>query len=90
MDFQNLTETKTDSQEIFNGVVVHLYKDTVTLPNGKSATREVIRHIGAVGVIPITDDGKVIVEQQFQGFLQNIYIHYSGKMICRIKFQGSA
>ena len=36
------------------------------LPNGKPATREVIRHVGAVGVIPITDDGKVIIEKQFR------------------------
>ena len=65
-DFKNLTERKTDSQEIFDGVILHLFKDTVQLPNGKSATREVIRHVGAVGVIPITDDGKVIVERQFR------------------------
>jgi len=66
MDFQNLVEVKTDSQEIFNGAILHLFKDTVALPNGKSATREVIRHVGAVGVIPITDDGKVIIEKQFR------------------------
>jgi len=66
MDFQNLVEVKTDSQEIFNGVILHLFKETVELPNGKSATREVIRHVGAVGVIPMTDDGKVIIEKQFR------------------------
>ena len=65
-DFENLTEVKTDSQEIFDGVVVHLYKDTVSLPNGHPAVREVIRHVGAVGVIPLTDDGKVIIERQFR------------------------
>ena len=66
MEFQNLNEVQTGSQEIFDGVVVHLYKDTVQLPNGKPAIREVIRHVGAVGVIPITEDGKVIVERQFR------------------------
>ena len=66
MDFQNLVETKTGTQEIYDGVIVHLFKDTVELPNGKPATREVIRHVGAVGVIPITDDGKVIIEKQFR------------------------
>lgn len=65
-DFKNLTEVKTDSQEIFDGVILHLFKDTVELPNGNPAIREVIRHIGAVGVIPVTDDGKVIVERQFR------------------------
>lgn len=65
-NFDNLVEVKTGSEEIFNGVILHLYKDTVCLPNGKSATREVIRHVGAVGVVPLTDDGKVIIERQFR------------------------
>ena len=65
-DFENLTEIKTGSQEIFDGVILHLYKDTVQLPNGKPAIREVIRHVGAVGVIPVTEDGKVLVERQFR------------------------
>ena len=65
-NFENLTEVKTDSQEIFDGVILHVFKDTVQLPNGKPATREVIRHVGAVGVIPITEDGNVIVERQFR------------------------
>ena len=65
-NFENLVEVQTTSEEIFDGIVVHLFKDTVTLPNGKPATREVIRHIGAVGIVPVTDDGKVIMERQFR------------------------
>lgn len=65
-DFKNLAETKTGSEEIFDGVILHVFKDTVALPNGNPATREVIRHVGAVGVIPVTDDGKVIIERQFR------------------------
>ena len=65
-EFENLREEPLRSQEIFDGVVVHLFKDTVTLPNGHTAIREVIRHIGAVAVVPVTDDGKVIVERQFR------------------------
>ena len=65
-DFQNLTEVQTASQEIFDGVILHVFKDSVQLPNGNPATREVIRHVGAVGVIPVTDDGRVIIERQFR------------------------
>ena len=65
-EFQNLNEVMVASEEIFDGHVVHLYKDTVELPNGKYATREVVRHVGAVAVVPLTDDGKVIVERQFR------------------------
>ena len=71
-DFRNLTEVQTGSEEIFDGVILHLFKDTVTLPNGKAATREVIRHVGAVGVIPITEDGKVLIERQFRYPLNRI------------------
>ena len=65
-DFKNLTEVQTSSEEIFDGVILHVFKDTIQLPNGNPATREVIRHVGAVGVIPMTDDGKVIIERQFR------------------------
>ena len=64
--FENLTEVQTGSEEIFDGVILHVYKDTVVLPNGSPALREVIRHVGAVGIVPLTDDGKVIVERQFR------------------------
>lgn len=66
MDFKNLREIKKESEEIFDGQVLHVFKDTIELPNGKPATREVIRHVGAVGIVPMTDDGKVIIERQFR------------------------
>ena len=62
----NLIETMTSSELIFDGRVVHLYRDTVTLPDGASAIREIVRHIGAVCVVPITDDGEVILERQYR------------------------
>ena len=65
-DFANLIETTIASKEIFDGQVVHLYKDDISLPNGKPATREVIRHVGAVAIVPMTEDGKVIIERQFR------------------------
>lgn len=65
-DFMNLEEKMVASEEIFDGHVVHLFKDTVELPNGNHATRETVRHIGAVAVVPLTDDGKVIIERQFR------------------------
>ena len=65
-DFKNLTETKTASEEIFNGRILHLYRDTVTLPNGHSTTRETIRHVGAVAVVALNDANEVIVERQYR------------------------
>jgi len=66
MEDKNLKETFVSSEKIFDGFILHVNKDNITLPNGNPATREVIRHIGAVAVVPITDDGKVIMERQFR------------------------
>lgn len=66
MDDKNLRETQVSSELVFDGYILHVRKDEITLPNGNPATREVIRHIGAVGVVPVTDDGKVIMERQFR------------------------
>ena len=63
---KRLEEVKIASKEIFDGHILHVYKDTVELPNGKEASRELIRHIGAVAAVPLTDDGNVIVERQFR------------------------
>jgi len=61
-----LREEQVSSEEIFDGVILHVIKDTVKLSNGDVSTREVIRHIGAVCVIPVTDDNEVIVERQYR------------------------
>ncbi|MBR2876880.1 MAG: NUDIX hydrolase [Clostridia bacterium] len=61
-----LTEKKINSTEIFDGVAIHLYKDEVLLPNGKEGIREIIRHPGAVCVLPVTDTGDVIFVNQFR------------------------
>ena len=63
MDF---TEKKIISQEIFKGRVVHLFRDTVELPNGHLTTREVARHPGAVLVVPLTEDDEVVMVRQYR------------------------
>ena len=45
---------------------MNLHRDTVRLPNGKEGVREVIRHVGAVCVIPVFENGDVLVERQFR------------------------
>ena len=65
-EFERLREITKEQREIFDGRILHVYDDVVTLPNGGESTREIIRHIGAVCVIPVTDDGKVIVERQYR------------------------
>ena len=62
----DLIERQLDSKLIFDGRILHVYDDAVSLPNGHTASRELIRHVGAVCVLPLTDDGNVIVERQYR------------------------
>lgn len=60
-------EEKTLSTEtIFDGVLVHLEREEVLLPNGKTSIREIIRHPGAVAMIPFTKEGKMVLVRQFR------------------------
>ena len=63
---QDLIEEMVSSEEIYSGKIVRLYRDTVRLPNGRQAIREVMRHAGAAAVVPLTDDGNVILVRQYR------------------------
>lgn len=62
----NLVEKLIKSDEVYHGKLLHVYNDTVKLPNGKTATREWIRHPGAAAVIPILDDGRIVLVKQYR------------------------
>ena len=64
--YEHLKETQTASEEIYDGAVVHLYRDTVRLPDGNSGVREYVRHIGAAAVLPITREGDALLVRQFR------------------------
>ncbi len=76
-----LEETKLSSEEIFDGVAIHLYRDEILLPNGNKGVREVIRHPGAVCVLPITENGDVIFVNQFRYALNKVTLEVpAGKL----------
>jgi len=62
----DLTEKQLLSEPIYDGKVVHLYKDSVRLPNGNTAIREVIRHQGAVCVVALDNEYNIYVVKQFR------------------------
>ena len=64
--YGKLSEKKIARKDIYEGVIAHLVVDKVLLPNGNTSTREVILHNGAVCVVPITDEGEIIMERQFR------------------------
>lgn len=61
-----LEEKTLSSAPIFDGKVLHVRLDEVSLPNGELATREYCHHNGAVCVIPLTDEGEVICVRQYR------------------------
>ena len=65
-DTIDLRERMISSREIFDGKILHVFEDTVRLPNGLTATREYLRHVGAVCVVPLLEDGSVLIERQFR------------------------
>ena len=64
--YEKLKETRVSREEIFKGHIVHLVRDSITLPNGAPSMREVCLHNGAVCVVPLTDAGEIIMERQFR------------------------
>jgi len=62
----NLEEKTVTTNCAFAGEMLHLYKDVVELPGGGSSTREYVRHVGAVAIVPVTEDGCVIMETQYR------------------------
>lgn len=64
--YENLEEKMLSRREIYDGKVLHVVCDDILLPNGEKATREFCLHVGAVCVIPVTDDGMVLMERQFR------------------------
>ncbi|NLW40225.1 MAG: NUDIX hydrolase [Tissierellia bacterium] len=60
-------EEKTmKSERIYEGKIVNLRIDTVELPDKKYSKREIVEHPGAVGIIPITEDGSIILVEQYR------------------------
>ncbi len=59
-------ETSISSELHYEGKILRVFCDTVTLPNGALSTREYNRHVGAVCVLPLTAEGEVICVCQYR------------------------
>jgi ADP-ribose pyrophosphatase len=78
---QDLTETPLDGEQVFDGRLLKVYRDRVRLPDGATAVREYIRHPGAVAIVALFDDGRVLLERQFRYPLRRTFIEIpAGKL----------
>lgn len=74
-------EKTLQSNYLYRGRIVNLRIDRVELPNGKESEREVIEHAGAVGIVPVTSDNKIILVKQFRKALDQEIIEIpAGKL----------
>lgn len=76
-----LAEQTLDSRLAFEGVFLRLFVDHVRAADGHEATREYLRHPGAVMMIPLLDDGQVVLERQFRYPLARNFVEFpAGKI----------
>ncbi|UQZ46560.1 ADP-ribose pyrophosphatase [Bacillus sp. PK3-037] len=78
---KHLEEKTIAKEQIFSGKVIDLYVEDVELPNGKTSKREIVKHPGAVAVLAVTDEGKIIMVKQFRKPLERTIIEIpAGKL----------
>jgi ADP-ribose pyrophosphatase len=76
-----LTETRIDSEPVFDGKLLHVRRDRVRLPDGGEATREYVVHPGAVMIVPRVADGRYLMVRQFRYPLARVFLEFpAGKI----------
>ena len=75
-DHPHLVETTLASQEILKGHFLQVMRDSVKLPDGSLATREYVVHSGAVMVVALLDDGRLLLERQFRYPMQAVMLEF--------------
>lgn len=79
----DLIETRIDGRTVYSGSFFRIEKDQARLPDGTSAFREFMRHPGAAAVIPLFEDGTVLVERQFRYPMGRVFIELPAGKIDR-------
>lgn len=81
MKDRHLIEKKIAGEEILKGRFLHAFRDTVRLPDGNTATREYVVHPGAVMMIPLLEDGTLVMERQYRYPMGRVMIEFpAGKL----------
>ena len=63
---QHLREERITGEDIYDGIFLKMKRDTVSLPDGQQAVREYLTHPGAVAIVALLDDGRVLLERQYR------------------------
>ena len=80
-DDAHLAETFVSGEDVFKGRLLHVVRDTITLPNGRAGIREYIRHPGAACIVAEFEDGKLLLERQYRYPMRKVMIEFpAGKL----------
>jgi ADP-ribose pyrophosphatase len=63
---KDLEEKRIDGDVVYAGRLLKVHRDRVRLPDGTEGAREYIRHPGAVAIVALFEDGRVLLERQFR------------------------
>lgn len=74
MDDSQFHEDTLSSEKVFAGKLLHVHRDVVRLPDGHESVREWVEHPGAVVVIALLENGKLIFERQFRYPLRRVFL----------------
>ena len=78
---KDLTEHFSSGARVYDGALLKVHRDEVRLPDGGLGVREYIRHPGAVAIVPLFDDGRVLLERQFRYPHRRVFIEVpAGKL----------
>jgi ADP-ribose pyrophosphatase len=77
----HLKEVQLDTEVAYDGHFLKVHRDSIRLPDGTQTKREYIKHPGAVAVLPLFDDGRLLLERQFRYPLHGVFIEFpAGKI----------
>jgi ADP-ribose pyrophosphatase len=62
----HLKEERIDTQDLYGGIFLNMKRDTVRMPDGGEAVREYLTHPGAVAIVALLDDGRILLERQYR------------------------
>jgi ADP-ribose pyrophosphatase len=62
----HLKEERIDTQDLYGGIFLNMKRDTVRMPDGSEAVREYLTHPGAVAIVALLDDGRILLERQYR------------------------
>jgi ADP-ribose pyrophosphatase len=63
---QHLQEKRISGEDIYGGIFLQMKRDKVSLPDGQEAVREYLIHPGAVAIVALLNDGRVLLERQYR------------------------